>query len=109
MRYPKQNMMNSTKNRKHLGFPASLLGIFTVACLAMVSIVPSTAEATVRAYIDRQGIIHYVREKSNETIKRVGLVQGKEFLEKGSGLLLLAGEKACLTGNARLLLTSRGK
>ena len=79
-------MMNSTKNRKHLGFPASLLGIFTVACLAMVSIVPSTAEATVRAYIDRQGIIHYVREKSNETIKRVGLVQGKEFLEKGSGL-----------------------
>ena len=79
-------MTSSTKNRKVAASPASLLGIFTFACLGMVSILPSTAGATVRAYIDSQGMIHYVREKNNETIKRARFVPGKKFLKGGSGL-----------------------
>ncbi len=79
-------MTSSTKNRKFAASPASLLGIFTFACLGMVSIVPSTAEATVRAYMDSQGVLHYVRKESTEAIKRLRLVQGKKFLERGNSL-----------------------
>ena len=51
--------------------------------------------------------VHILAAAGN--MRAENMEEGSLSLEKGSGLLLLAGEKACLTGNARLLLTSRGK
>lgn len=51
--------------------------------------------------------VHILTAAGN--MRAENMEEGSLSLEKGSGLLLLAGEKARLTGNARLLLTSRGK
>lgn len=54
-----------------------LLAGFLLLFVALVGILPSIAEATVAAYLDVQGKVHYVRGKSGKTNKFTRSYQGK--------------------------------
>jgi soluble lytic murein transglycosylase-like protein len=57
------------KNRKPFALFPILAGLLLFFALSLSS--PSTAEATVAAYMDVQGNLHYVRGKSSRTNKKI--------------------------------------
>ena len=64
------------KERKHSVSPTLLSG-FLLLFVALIFAPPSTAGATVAAYLDGQGKIHYVREKNDRANKFTRIYQGK--------------------------------
>ena len=63
--------MDSNKRKHHAS--ASLLTGFLLLFVALSFTLPFTAGATVAAYMDVQGNLHYVRTKSNRTKKKIAI------------------------------------
>ena len=64
--------MDQTERKPFALFPllASLLLFFALSCT-----LPTTAEATVAAYMDVQGNLHYMRGKSSRTNKKIAITR----------------------------------
>ena len=60
------------KERKHF-VSSSLISSFLLFFVALSFTLPSTAAATVAAYLDVQGNLHYVRGKSSRTNKKIAI------------------------------------
>ena len=60
------------KERKHF-VSSSLISSFLLFFVALSFTLPSTAAATVAAYLDVQGNLHYVRGKSSRTNRKIAI------------------------------------
>jgi soluble lytic murein transglycosylase-like protein len=58
--------------RKH-SVSSTLLTVFLLLLVMLICTLPSTAGATVAAYLDGQGNLHYVRGKSSRTNKKIAI------------------------------------